>query len=319
MSRKVNPAVVGAFVVGAIAIAVVSVMVFSSGKLFARTHKFVLSFDQSVAGLRTGAPVKFRGVEVGTVVGIYFDLGTGHPSEDNSIPVIIEMNETLIRERGSDAQLDDPEWIQRVIDAGMRAQLRSESMVTGRLYVALDLQPGTPATFRLGTGAPYPEIPTIPTAMAAIEQNAAAFISELEEIPLDSIGRSVAEMLDGLNRLVNSPHVADAIVSLDVTLRDMSETAASLRDLLEAVDQRVVPVAEKMDSTRIHATATLDEMRATLAAIRVVLEPGSPMTVQLERALDDIGATARALEELMAYLERNPAALVRGRSTEENQ
>jgi phospholipid/cholesterol/gamma-HCH transport system substrate-binding protein len=81
---------IGAFVVGAVALVVVAVIVFGSGRLFRQTRDFVLYFDNSVNGLRIGAPVKFKGVEVGSVKNILLQLGSGQ--QIDKIPVIIEID-----------------------------------------------------------------------------------------------------------------------------------------------------------------------------------------------------------------------------------
>ena len=85
MGRKANPVLIGAFVVGAIALGVVGIVVFGSGRLFADTTPFVMYFTGSVDGLNVGSPVKFKGVEIGAVTSIQLDIG-----EEARIPVWIE-------------------------------------------------------------------------------------------------------------------------------------------------------------------------------------------------------------------------------------
>ena len=67
MGKRLNPAAVGVFVLGALALTVMAVVLFGSGKLFRKTHEFVIYFGGDVSGLRVGAPVKFKGVEIGQV------------------------------------------------------------------------------------------------------------------------------------------------------------------------------------------------------------------------------------------------------------
>ena len=77
MGRKANPVIIGAFVVGAVALAVVGIVIFGSGRLFADTTPFVMYFTGSVDGLSVGSPVKFKGVEIGGAAVILSD-GTLH-------------------------------------------------------------------------------------------------------------------------------------------------------------------------------------------------------------------------------------------------
>ena len=80
MNKKISPTLIGVFVVGALALIVIAILVFGSGRLFRQSRDFVLYFDNSVNGLRVGAPVKFKGVEVGSVKDIRLQLGTGPAS-----------------------------------------------------------------------------------------------------------------------------------------------------------------------------------------------------------------------------------------------
>jgi paraquat-inducible protein B len=320
MSGKVSPTLIGGFVVGAITLGVAGLMFFSSGPLFRKSVPFVLFFDGSVSGLRTGAPVKFKGVEVGQVTGVFLDLGQSEDNTESVIPVTIELFEDRIRARGANVNLDDPAWIETAIQAGIRGQLLTESMVTGRLYVALDMHPGSPLVLRGGPETPYPEVPTLPTPFEEIQRKASEFIAKLQTIELDSLLAALTATFEGTNRLVNSPRLADAVVSLDNSLRSTDEAMKRLETLLTVMQAEVVPVAANIDSTRTAATATLHEAQATLEQIRILLEPGSPLTHNLERALTELSAAAHALQAFADYLERNPGALVRGREvTEEKQ
>jgi paraquat-inducible protein B len=80
MGKKVNPTVIGLFVVGAIALAVIGVIVFGSGQFFKHTQRFVMYFPGSVNGLSIGAPIKFKGVDIGTVSDIRLVLKREEPT-----------------------------------------------------------------------------------------------------------------------------------------------------------------------------------------------------------------------------------------------
>ena len=90
MSKHANPTLIGAFVVGAVILAVAAVLLLSSGDLFVQKPRFVLYFKGSVKGLNIGSPVTFRGVNIGTVTNIQLVMGVSE--SDIRIPVIIEIN-----------------------------------------------------------------------------------------------------------------------------------------------------------------------------------------------------------------------------------
>ena len=166
MSTKVSPTLIGAFVIGAVGLLIVAVIAFGSGRLFRQTRDFVLYFDNSVNGLRVGAPVKFKGVEVGSVKDIRLQLEKG--AEVNKIPVIIEIDLEKLTLRGATPEIAvDREAFHKAVVDGFRGQLEMESLVTGVLYVGLDFFPGTPINFvqQENVNNKYPEIPTLPTSL----------------------------------------------------------------------------------------------------------------------------------------------------------
>ena len=144
MARRANPAYVGAFVIGAIALAVVGVALLGSGKLFRQTHEFVCFFDGNVNGLNVGAPVKFKGVAIGEVKQILLSLNaaSGPTTVGNTsvvkIPVLIELDEGRILKRGATyINVGNPAGMRLAISRGLRAQLATESLLTGLLYIDL--------------------------------------------------------------------------------------------------------------------------------------------------------------------------------------
>jgi paraquat-inducible protein B len=320
MRKKLSPTLIGAFVVGALTLLITGLMLFGSGPLFRKSYEFVIFFDSSVSGLKAGAPVKFRGVEVGAVKGVFLDLPhLPADYETSAIPVIVEIYEDEIRHRGGRADLDDPEAMSNLIERGLRAQLQSESLVTGMQYIALDVHPGSPVVFFDLPGSPYQEIPHLPTAFAALQQQLARFVNELSEIDLDSISESINGTLAGVSNLVNSPTILHAVASLDTTLHSIGDAVREMKALAEDVQANVIPMTASIDSTREKASIALEEATATMAAIRMQLEPGSPLTYELQAALRELSEASRAMTEFVEYLERNPGALVRGREVSEKE
>ena len=133
MNKKISPTMIGAFVLGALALIVVAVVALGSGRFFRQTREFVLYFDSSVNGLRVGAPVKFKGVEIGAVKDIRLQLEKG--AQVNKIPVIIEIDLEKLTSRGATSEVarDLPTFHKAIVEMGLRGQLLMESLVTGLL------------------------------------------------------------------------------------------------------------------------------------------------------------------------------------------
>src|SRR5215468_5799510 len=135
MGKKANPTVIGLFVVAALALAVAGVIVFGSGQFFRHLDKFVMFFPGSVNGLSIGASVKFKGVDIGRVTEIKLVLHReeveGGTEQHLMIPVFVETDPTKIFVDNKRLEMADPKNLLALINRGMRAQLQSQSLVTG--------------------------------------------------------------------------------------------------------------------------------------------------------------------------------------------
>jgi paraquat-inducible protein B len=323
MNKRISPTLIGAFVVGALALVVIAVIAFGSGQLFRQTKQFVLFFPGEVNGLRVAAPVKFRGVEIGSVKEILLQLEPDMKVQ--RIPVIIEIDMKKITSRGaSGAALKDPKASKALIDQGLRGQLRTESLVTGVLYVGLDLFPGTPANFVQPPGSKYEEIPTVPTALEQAQDAATKIIAKLEEIDFKGLMNSTKAALDGINQLVNSPALKSSLRTLDATMPKVQEAVASLNKLTNTVDVKVNELSADFQQSSRAARQTLEQTQATLkqteaaiANIEGLTDPNSPTFYELTKSLREVSAAARSLRLLTNFVERNPRALIFGRPENE--
>jgi paraquat-inducible protein B len=287
------------------------VLVFGSGRFFRHTQEFVMYFDRSVNGLRIGAPVKFKGVEVGAVTRIELSLthrmmAAGHAP----IPVIVELDRDRISERGGRVRLTQ-EGLDYAVAQGLRAQLATESFVTGVLYIELDFHPGSPVIVAHEEGVTLLEIPTLPTALEQVQTKAAEIISKLGEVDYKHLVDTFGQTLDGVNALVNSPDLKAAVAKLDETVDHLNDAIAGVRSVTDGLGGEVGPTAKSLRLTSERAQAALD-------GLRLQVEPGSPLAYQLARTLQDVGDAARAVRVLADELERNPSAVVRGKPTPED-
>lgn len=316
MNKRANPAIIGGFVVGAVALAILGVAAFGSGRYFREAHTYVLYFDSDVNGLKVGAPVKFKGVEIGTVTRVLLNVSAmQRAANEFRIPVLIELDEELLRARGAQAELDDPAILKQMIEQfGLRAQLAMESFVTGLLYVKLDLLPRTAVRLVKEEGVPYDEIPTVPTPFEEVQMKASEFLAKLNAVDVAGIARSLANTLDSVDKLVSSPKVDAVLDDLDATLGSFREAAASLQRVAHDIDHNFGALSSSLGHTAAAATASLQEARVRMEGIGTALESDAPLIVQLRRSLEEVGLAARSVRSLAEYLERNPAALLRGKA-----
>jgi paraquat-inducible protein B len=310
MGRKANPTVIGAFVVGASALAVLGAVFFGSGRYFRKTLPVVVYFSSSVSGLKPGAPVKFMGVEVGSVRDIRLNISPHERAvPDIRIPVILDLDKETITREG--ARLDPtPENIRRLVDEGLRAQLSTESLVTGVLYISLDFRPDAPLNLVAEPSVSYPEIPTIPTEFEEVQQAAMRVAKKLEDVDFKHLVTSATDTLDGLRRILDDPETRELPGSLDRLIGKLDGTATDLQRLAANANGSLLP---ELRTTLEHAGTTLTEARGTFQNLRSSVEPGGPLVYRLDTALAALTSAASAIENLALELDRNPSSIIRGR------
>jgi paraquat-inducible protein B len=336
MGKRVNPALVGAFIIGAVALLVVAITLLGSGRLFRRRHIQVLFFESNVNGLRVGAPVKFHGVEIGSVYRVLLILSR-YPLRANvpstiRVPVLIEVDERKIVTIGGKVDLNDPRTLKSLIDAGLRGQLAMESLLTGMLYVDLDMYPGTPANFALPPDSAFGEIPTRRTDFEQAQESVERMVAKLSHSDFPAVIRSVAQMTDSIRTLVQSPQLQAKLDRVQRATKSLDAAAQSAGRMTDAIRTQVVPVSQSLRGASDNTAETMQQVRTAVAAAqqafveaqaafgkaKITLDPASPITYQLNEALEEISGAARSTRELADFLERDPSAVIRGRAVSQN-
>lgn len=323
MSTKVSPTLIGAFVIGAMALIVIAILLLGSGRLFRQTRDFVLYFDNSVNGLRVGAPVKFKGVEVGSVKDIRLQLEKG--AEVNKIPVIIEIDLEKLTLRGATPEIAvDREAFHKAVVEGFRGQLAMESLVTGVLYVALDFFPGTPIHFvqQENVNNKYPEIPTLPTSLELAKGAVERILNKLEEVDFKGLIDSLTKTSDGVGQLVkvNSPTVKSILQSVDQAMPQLRGAILDFRTLTATANKNVTNVSADLHQTLTAAhsaieqiAATMKEAETTIISVRATIDPDSPTFYELTKSLREVSGAASSIRLLADSLDRNPQAPILGK------
>jgi paraquat-inducible protein B len=314
MSRKASPTLIGAFVVGAVVLSVLAAILLGADRYFRKTYEFVLYFGGSVNGLHVGAPVKFKGVEVGTVKDIRLQLDSSMDVE--RIPVVVELDPRKITSRGyTYPLLNDPRLLDGVVKRGLRGQLKVESFVTGVLFVALDMFPNTPITYVQQTGRRryrYREIPTVPNPMERVRGAADRILARLADTDFESFVDSATRTVAAINELVSSPELRAAVRSSGDVTRRLADATARISGLATRLDGQVDSLAGDMHVTAAMARAAIQHADEAITRTDATIND-SPTRYELDRTLQELSAAARSLRLLASYLERNPGAPVFGR------
>ncbi|MGE9292981.1 MAG: MlaD family protein [Puniceicoccales bacterium] len=335
MSKKANPAAIGMFVVGAVVLAVVSLVIFGSGTIFRKTETFILYFEDSINGLEVGAPVKFKGVRIGQVTQIRIRFN--QDDESPHVPVFIQIDiDRLKNTLGVDVDLSDDKIFQEQVDIlGLRGQLQQASFVTGMLFIELDYDPNAGPAYYVQQRDPesgeyeYKEIPTVSSGLTEVIKKVTTMVDKISKIDFQGIGEKTNDILtrldDGVAQIqfkeINDKAVAlldnlDAITS-DPELKSLS---GNLNKTLDDGRQFIAMLDKDLDGVIADLKLTLDGARTTLTRIdsltgnlNNMIEPESPLRYQLESSLFEMSEAMRSIRVLADYLERNPSALLIGK------
>ncbi|HQP91335.1 MAG TPA: MlaD family protein [Candidatus Omnitrophota bacterium] len=217
--KKANKALIGSFVIGALALLVTGIIIFGSGTFFKQSDKYILFFNGSVKGLTVGAPVIFRGVKIGNVS----EMGLLYNIEEKNvlIPVVIDIELSLVK--GLPDSYGYPDF-KKLIDEGLRAKLEIQNFITGQLMIGLDFYPEEEPKIYYITNK-YPELPALPIS--------SGIFSTMNELPIKEISLDLKQAIEGINRIVNS----EGISELHNLIWEVSEAAKSTRLLAEYLEQ----------------------------------------------------------------------------------
>jgi paraquat-inducible protein B len=353
MSKQANKTAIGVFVVGAVVLAVVAIIVFGSGKFFAKTDFYVVYLPGSVKGLRIGAPVMFRGVKIGEVTQLrLYSVDKGMSIE---IPVIFKVDPASFHSIGSMVAAVDENKAQEIdamIKKGLRARMEMQSFVTGQRMINLDYFPNTPVRLigekGIDLGDDIIEIPTIQTFEQEIGKT-------LEDIPIGEVTESLQNSMKAIERFVTSEEFTKSLHYFKQTLKEarnlvrhvdekvdplFADVELILKDaqaMLRNVNSRIDPLSGSIIKTaedarklvnnvnrrvqpiQANLANTTKSLQATLEEIDGIVSENSEFRYQIDTFLREIALAARSLRSFADYLERNPDALIRGKLRREDQ
>jgi paraquat-inducible protein B len=341
MSKGASKTMIGGFVVGAAALLIIAVLIFGSGKIFSKKNRYVMFFKESVNGLAIGSPVVFRGVTIGSVVRLEL---WAYPKESKVlIPVYVEVDPAKFKEKDEGIS-GDGAYVKSMIQKGLRAQIKMQSVVTGQLMIYADYFTDKPLDL-VGAEPDYPEIPTIPSGVEELK-------AYLDKIPIQDIVKKATDTLTGIERLVNSPEIKSMISNLNEAVSEIKKASLKLdggldkstaavqdmqklirdvnaqidpiskeikgaladtRSVIKKADEQIVPLSGDLKNTLREATSTLAEAQKTLKKASDAISGESVISAELIRSLEELNRTNRSIQDLADFLKRHPESLLRGK------
>jgi paraquat-inducible protein B len=245
-------------------------------KTYVEKTRWLLHFKGSVGGLSVGAPVKFKGIKIGEVIDLKLEFD--YDAMAFRIPVIIEIEPERIAWTGKQS-IDKKRGNEILVEKGLRAQLKQGNLITGQLFIDVDMYPDAPPR-KVVYGGKYPELPTIPTPIEEITKGITRIVDKLEKLPLEQIGNDLRDTMVHLNK-----------------------STEQLQKLMQNIDEKVAPAA----------TATFEKTETTLTKLDRLLDAESPTGYELKQVLTELADAARNISVLADYLGRHPESLVFGK------
>ncbi|MDN0082612.1 MlaD family protein [Crenobacter sp. SG2305] len=225
-------------------------------------NTYIVDFTESVRGLAVGAPVDFRGIVVGEVTGIYthFDPAT----RQFSIPVEINLyperftSRYKAGEKGGRLSDNPKQLADFLVERGLRVQLRTGSLLSGQLYLALDFFPGAQKA-KVDWDTTPPELPSVPGKLQSLQDSVTSLVAKLNTIPFEGIGKDTRKTLQSANVL---------LTNLDTLIPQANDTLAAAHRALDSANAVLQP-----DSTLQQNTAdAVRELARTAAAFRALAD-----------------------------------------------
>ena len=262
--------------------------------------RYVLYFKESLRGLSVGAPVTLLGLQGGTVTDVGLDINPTTLKVRGRVE-IVAYPERLVARMNRNAKQEGTALvhnagqreglIRRMFEqGGLRAQLRSGSLITGQLYVAFDVFPGAPKV-KIDWDKEPAELPVVLSTLPQLEERLSSILAKIDNFPIDALGTDLRGAIASFDRLMKDTNTAIDKFNVDVT-------------------PEIKPALQAFKDASNSATELLNNTDATL------LGPDAPALAELRSAMQEVSRAARSLRVLMDYLEQNPSALIRGKTEE---
>jgi len=258
---------------------------------FTFSFPYLLRLDSSVRGLVKGAPVEFRGIQVGKVEHVGLNYGI---SANKLVNVVISIQPERVNPNNTPTLNELNKLMGSLVSAGMRAQLKPRNILTGSLYI--DLVPnhskqtkGLNGTLKRFNN--YWVLPSSKNQQLQIFKQVSDIAQRIEQLPIEDIANNLNNSLSSTAKIVKDIDKNRIIHDINNLLTNLNGSSDSL-------------------------TNTIATMQSTLETIDQVIAPDSAVHYQLLEMLKDVSAASISMKAFSDELSRNPNTLILGRDEE---
>lgn len=325
MKIRLNPLLLGVFVIGGLAIAI-AILVGIGSSLFHTAGHFVFYLPDSVGGLDLGSGVRLGGVRVGQIdqVNVYYNPET----RKSFVGITCEINkDLLIDPQGHRLDLTNPEQLKDLVAKGLVVQVQTAGLV-GTEYVELGFNSSEkPILVSDIPASPFPVVPVLPSTMSELMAKVSGILSSVHQIDFGHLGQQINAVLMAAhgqiaelqtNRLTDhistaAQSVGDFMNSTDLraAIARLHDSASTLQILLTNLNAQVAPAGTNLN-------ATLNSARESVAALQDFLKVRNQLGEQTYQLMNQLDETARSIQQLSDFLQQHPNSIITGRSRQDH-
>ncbi|MDY0415287.1 MAG: MlaD family protein [Pseudomonas sp.] len=316
MTESRKPFFIGAFLLSGVVLLAAGLLLLSRDSLLSRPVEYVVYFTGALDGLDIGADVTYRGVKVGNVRQI--NLSYDRNLNDVVMPVTIRINAENVPSQSSQESFDRS--IDRLMQRGLRAQLQTPSLLTGKAIVALDFFAGQQGYIREPHIIDLPAIPSVPSRIDQVADVLRDLVDGLKEIPMKDTLEAANKILLAFERLASAPETESGMQSLSVTLSNFEKISQQLQQRLPGMLDNVESGSTELKNALVDvrqaaqsARAALQQMDDMVSDGRRSLGPQSELQYELLQSLQDLGQASKALQRTAESLEQQPQSIIFGK------
>lgn len=280
--------------------------------------RLTIAFTESVRGLSPGAPVEYRGLQVGSVEEVSLLLGDTLAEAEILTTVVLQPRRIGLDPRDETGVLA---FFRRSVERGLRARLAVGSIVTGAAYVQLVDLPSARAGELDIAATPYPRLPSAPSQLGVLQGSVEEILDRVQQLPIEEVLTNASGLLANLQRLT----AGDAVQGI---VGDLGDTVASAQRFMAALEtagagealggtladiRAAIGSVEQATSELPALARRLAQLAASAEEAAASLADGGALNRAALAAVRDVQNAARAVRSLASTIEREPNSLLLGR------
>jgi phospholipid/cholesterol/gamma-HCH transport system substrate-binding protein len=300
MALRTRETMVGLFVTIGLLIGIGGLVWLGASEVLQGGTRYVSYFDQSVAGISSGSPVKYMGLDVGSVSSISV-------SPDPTLMAV------AMRIRRPD-----------LVTERTVAEIQSQGF-TGASFIELSQKDKKVEGRKLPFQPPLPVIPAQRAGgMGALVSDASQIADKIESLDLQGIVDDVRSTVRSVKSVATDPNIHRTIDNMTQASLKLHEITARIdrlvaSDSFEQIPSRTEQILRQAQQAVADARKQIEALRLGQTSQQVsqmvgtVNDRSKVIAAQTEELLQELQQASDSLDHLLERLKENPSALIFGK------